>query len=957
MYKKLIIFLLTILLGCAYADSMTLVKNCKGLAVIVLPAKAAKSAQLGALELQYHIKKMTGAELPIVNAPVNGKIALKIGFDNENMTVDSHKIIFGKNDILLSGSDSPDYGKVDYNDVNTFPRYDFTANGSLFAVYDFLEDYCGVRFFSMYDKDTIIPEKATLTVEKKNREFSSQMDAFRFVYDDDSKTFSKNLSDRDRRLWQLRWRMCDYYGRVNHTQYSIYFKHWAKAKMPKLAKMFKEKREDLFAKGFKGKNHSVDYILQVNYPNDPDIPPQLCYSNQDTVKYYADEVLTYASGKNVVGGWRNFWGDYPENTTRLPRFKNKPFFYPIQGGDTGGHCLCADCKKRFPNDNADDVSNNKFQFIADAAREAAKKNPEAGVATLAYIHTLNYPEKVNFPANVTVQLCLPIYSWWHPVALEKQKNEYKKWVSKEAKKRPLTLWTYIFSPHWDSEYHFGKYTVFPGAYPWKTGEIFKGFIRDGIRGWFTEVEMKYNPLEAYVAAKLCYNGNLSYENIIEDYFKNAYGNAAAEISEFYRELEKAYWNSANCPASWLKDRTKIYGPKGVKHDNWTTGLWSPELNWQTATPERMKKLNSLIAAAEKKVAPNNPYFKRLKSLWLETLQGQKEFERYMKRKNAPRRTLAVNSVAEANGNFRKVSWSRAFTTEKWGNLNGEDVPNRNSVKAVADSKYIYFEFTDLDGADPKTHGQDDFEIFFSTQNKFPMYQICVSPKGDIYQYKYIQKDDKTEKQPYSFNLKSEQKLANGKWTVRLAVDKSTLPIKNGIINANFFRTNKKPYKAWNPIFTGRYLQGVDGCGELLLFPRVIQDSEFYRYKNGELSGKGTDNKADNGSYVWGDGTTGWTLQYLAKSFPKMKYRIKLRYRVELTSNVKSDFTCGIFDSKSKKNIAFWHLSANQPEFREVSLGIHEFASSMRFYLGKFSNPAAKGKIIIDSITFTPEAQK
>ena len=153
------------------------------------------------------------------------------------------------------------------------------------------------------------------------------------------------------------------------------------------------------------------------------------------------------------------------------------------------------------------------------------------------------------------------------------------------------------------------------------------------------------------------------------------------------------------------------------------------------------------------------------------------------------------------------------------------------------------------------------------------------------------------------------------------------------------------------------MQGVDGCGELLLFPRVIQDSEFYRYKNGELSGKGTDNKADNGSYVWGDGTTGWTLQYLAKSFPKMKYRIKLRYRVELTSNVKSDFTCGIFDSKSKKNIAFWHLSANQPEFREVSLGIHEFASSMRFYLGKFSNPAAKGKIIIDSITFTPEAQK
>ena len=949
------------------AAEMTLVRDGKPQAVILLNAdRNTKSAQMGALELQHHVRKATGATLPIVTAPQAGKISIRIGGgDVSGLQGDAHRIRVGKDYILLTGCDTQDFGKVEYDKVGTFPHALQYQNGSLFAVYDFLETYCGVRFLSLDDKSTVVKKCNTLTVNVKEKDFESPMDGFRWIFLEGD--CHDGLSARDYELNKLRWRMCVQYDRTNHNQYSIYFKHWGKARSPKLAPYFKGRRDEFFAKGYKGKNASVDSILAKNYPNDPDIPPQLCYSNQGAVKYYAEEVLTYAKGHNVAGGWGNQFGTFPESRKVMPLIPGKPFFYPIQGGDTGGHCLCADCKKRFPNDNEDNVSNNKFQFIADVAREAAKVNPKAGVSTLAYIQTLYYPEAVSLPENVSVQLCLPVYSWWHPVAYRKQLAEYKKWVAKEAKRRPLTLWTYIFSSSHDARIQFGNYIPFPTLYPWKIAEYHKMFGADGMRGLFAELDSKYSIMEGYISARLSYDPSLDPNQLIDDYFQYAYGDAAPYVKEFYREIETAVWNTP-IPKELLKDPNTLKTPYTTKHPFWSTGLWYPELNWALGTPERMRKLSGLIRKAGTLVKTDTEklHFARLEEMWKKTELGREEFTRMQALKKVPLPTLAINQIADLNGDFNKVDWKTAPATGKWTFLTGKPSDSGCVVRAAADSKWLYFEFRDPKGADPNHHRQDDFEIFMPVNNGYPLYQLCISPKGTADGYLYIMKDGKQIAAKHDFQLRSYNKIEqDGAWVVRLAIPRKNLPFKDNALRINFFRTEKTghgTFKGWSPILTGRYLEGLDRAGSLMIFPKIIQESEFYCHNKRECGSKLSDPAADNGKTAWINWGNNWFLRYNSKAdFPVGTYQFSIRVRAEMqTPGENQYFTIGILDLVTKKTLITRRINVKEcagKEFKEIVIGTCEFGPKKSFYITGFTPKGEKGVVYIDSLKFTLQEKK
>ncbi|MBO4490747.1 MAG: DUF4838 domain-containing protein [Lentisphaeria bacterium] len=821
-FKRFILSIFAFLPLAVFAD-FSLVRNGKPAAVILLDAKATKSAQLGAYELQHHVKSITGVELPIVAGNVSpGMNTVKIGGDNSGLTGDSSKIEFRGNTLLLTGNDSPVFEKVDYHNPDTFPKLEYECKGSLFAVYDFLELYCGVRFYGMDEAGTFYKASENLSVKEENRVFSPQMDAFRYVYYKDKRFARNEIVPRDFALWQLRWRMSSLYGRNNHNQYSIYFAHWDKAKMYWLGRAFKYKRKELFAKGYDGKMADVDAILRGNYPNDKDLPPQLCYSNKGTVDYYAEEVLTYFNGGNVRGGWMNFHGNIPPNRTLVPRFEGKPFFYPIQGGDTGGHCLCPDCRNRFPEDTKDDVSNNKFQFIADVARKAAETDPAAGVSSLAYIQTLRYPDKVSLPPNVSVQLCLPICTWWHPVACQKQMDAYREWIAKEGQKRPLTLWTYLFSPYYDSRRYFGNYKPFPGLYPWKTGELFKMFAKDGIKGWFTEVDMQCNHLEAYVAARICYDSSLDPGQVIDDFFEHYYGEAGPVMKEFYREVEKAYWNPANCPEEWLMDKNVVVGPKGELHPYWGMGLHSPDVNWSLGTPERMKKLAGLIEEAKKLTRTPEEKIRLqrfIDGIWTNALEGEREYRLdKMKKSELPYR-LQVMTSGNINGDLSKVDWSKSVKTETWQNLYGKTAERKCRAELVADSEYLYLKFTDGSPAENVLNfWRENFEVFFHDGKGYPVFHLAVGPNGTSYQYKHILKDGKDTVEPYEFNAVISSSSTDESWTVLMAIPLNKLPLKGSQMSLNFMRTTPSGNAVWNPIFTDSYIKGIDRFGVLHIHP-------------------------------------------------------------------------------------------------------------------------------------------
>ena len=246
---------------------MTLVEDGQPRAGIVLDgASPTRAAQFAAFELQHVVRLITGAELPIVNTPEavagtailvgESQAAHDLGYSGKRFRGEEYLVAFDRGKVFLMGQDSPDSNPVDYADEKTFPELAYTFRSTTFAVYDFLERCCGVRFYGFGDDGIAFEPRPTLTVAPIARRAAPVMDAFRRPYF--GSRAAKRWSARDIHLLQLRWRVNTLFGECNHSVYSIYWRYWGQAVSRDLAKLFIEKRPHYFAQGYAGKFAASD---------------------------------------------------------------------------------------------------------------------------------------------------------------------------------------------------------------------------------------------------------------------------------------------------------------------------------------------------------------------------------------------------------------------------------------------------------------------------------------------------------------------------------------------------------------------------------------------------------------------------------------------------------------------------------------------------------------------------
>lgn len=968
--KKFLLFSTLSAISVLFAD-FTIVKDGKPAAAIVLGDRPVKSAQMGAFELQHHVKMMTGATLPIVKKEKEaGKLnIIQIGGENADLKGESNRIRFSGRKLLLTGGDKKDYGKVDYNNYRTFPGNDYHCRGSLYAVYDFLEYYCGFRFYFFDDSDTCFKPSRNLSVKEKNREFTPSFDAHRQIWISSREDFDKlfKYTPRQVELWRMRWRLGNLYGFANHNQASLWFKHWKKAKTPKLAEYFAGHKPELFAQGYKGKGVGADPILTSNYPGDRDLPAQPCYTNPETIEHFAQEVVTYYRGGCVPGGWGNQSGAYPAKTNAIPRIFGTKWFYPLEGGDNPHYCKCKNCQALVPQKkgswNQHD-SNMKFAFIAKVAKRVAEIEPDAGISTLAYITNLSYPDKIRLPENVAVGICLTNYTWWHPVVYKKQMEQYKKWVNHEGKKRILTLWTYIFSTFWDAEIHFGKYKPFPGLYPWKVGEQFKMFGQDGIRGWFTCIQLQYNHLEGYIAAKLSYDKSLDPNEIIDEYFRNYYGKAGDVMKQFYKEVEQIYWNPANYPAAWSKEKNVVLGPNGPKHPHWCTGMHSPEVNHAMGTEERFKRLNSLIEQAQKLVSTANEkkHLARVVDLiWKPALEGQQYFRWLENKKKQGARAIACPKISDGRGNPLGIKWDKIPSTGTWTDVYGKDVKSQCSVKAVMDHKFIYLKLNDKAAAGKPVLDtwSDNFEMFFSADGNYPILQIAIGRSGSSLQLLHNLVNDAASRTQKNYDLlvaiKDDKKSG---FSVYLAIPREAIPGNNAFL-CNFMRTDRSSVnQAWAPVFTTRYLHGMKYGGMLMEFPMTVDCSKF-RFTSPQEAAISADPAAPGKKAAWMKGKYSWALTWnMPKEFPKGRFKVYAWMRSDSEKGKNLTYRIGFYNPVTKKSQFTRALPVDEfagKEYKRVLLSTFDLSGGLRFFVGGFNGKKLPGdnKIWIHSLEIEP----
>ena len=198
--QYLFIGVLALALGsCAYAE-VELVRDGKPIADIVVETNALSSVKLAAEDLQKHLELMSGAKLPIVNAPSQdvenhvyvgeSEFTRKLGFKLGEFKNSGFRIVAKDNYMILAGVDIQRVptpfssrgeglkkwqefcddklgfgrggeGKGDYNSPLKIFTNDDT--GTWYAAAELLEQL-GVRFYAPYADGTVIPEKKTLAV-------------------------------------------------------------------------------------------------------------------------------------------------------------------------------------------------------------------------------------------------------------------------------------------------------------------------------------------------------------------------------------------------------------------------------------------------------------------------------------------------------------------------------------------------------------------------------------------------------------------------------------------------------------------------------------------------------------------------------------------------------------------------------------------------------------------------
>ena len=653
----------------------------------------------------------------------------------------------------------------------------YDAQGTCYAVYDFLERHCGVRWFAPGDIGRVCPKSPTLRVKgqdvRRAPRFVFRQGTYLPVYGM-LKAVWDNPSRHDVRLYACRMRLGGQPYAANHSFYGYYDRFYARN--PKHPERFEGERRDWFAQGYAGS------------------PPQMCFTNPGFIKQVVQDAREYFDGKGAKPGAQAN-GD----------------FFALVPMDNGSWCKCPACQAEMNEGQRENrhfskglASDYVFGFANKVAKEIRKTHPDKYLATLSYASYAYYPQRIRLESNIAVQLCLHVRNWWAPAMERNDMAFYRSWVDKE-KDRPIYLWLYYCFPE---EIAMKRgWHCFPGFFAHTIDRQFKMFARDGIRGAFLNNLGDY--LDTYITFRFLDDPEQSVDRIIDEFHTLYYGAAAEPMKTLYLRIEEIYSN----PANYAEDIRN-----GTRHTHQTE-----EIAWGSlGTAERMEELGLYMARA-KALARTEAEKLRVRlfeeGIWQYMLEGRRNrAEREALRPEVEKLRAAgpasavVPQLPEAVEDVQQVDWSTAVHLRDWRRIDGYPTSRRPEAWLVHDGQCLYVRFAEPvqpSGLvnDPGIWAGDDWELFFARHRAKPYRQIGINPKGT---FKDFGLGDGKPMSSSGARVTSDTTRAD-RWVVTVVLPLSRLlpgGVSSGdIFFAGFFRaTGGTPREllGWTPTFSGRF---------------------------------------------------------------------------------------------------------------------------------------------------------
>jgi len=473
-------------LEAAPGPTVALAQDGKPAVVIVTAEDPIPAEQTAASELADYLKKVTGGEFVIAAEPQHDakqpaiyvgptRYAKRHGLDTANWGPERWAMRTAGDSLILVG------GR---------PR------GTLYAVYHFLEDVVGVRWWNPVEEH--VPRRATLVVKQLDRQGEPR---FRYrdihlLYAHDGGRFAAR-----NRINALGFRPLDpaygcgvYYGPPGGV-------HTFNAYVPP-NKYFKDHPE--WFSLIDGKRTAER--------------GQLCLTNPELRAF-------------VVERLKGFIEQARAEAERAGR--PAPVDFDISQNDWGGHCQCAECQAIAKAEGSE--SGPLIDFLNHVADAAQQGYPEVRINTLAYQATDEPPKTIRPRASIVPRLCDTDANLLRPITHPDNEPFARRVAAWGGIVEDLRIWDYAVT------YTAPFGLPLPTAHTYPTD--YRYFAEHNVEGVFTEHE---HPIRAdmrdfkiWVMMKLLEDPYRDYEVLVRDFTDGFYGPAGPVIRRYLAGLQAA----------------------------------------------------------------------------------------------------------------------------------------------------------------------------------------------------------------------------------------------------------------------------------------------------------------------------------------------------------------------------------------------------------------------------------